>query len=242
LLAIFPHGDPEEGELSDSRATPATAENQVFGQPLLNAILAVTDRWSYLTGQVQAWWLFAPDFPTHATFPVVELRWDDEAHPKSSSPAGDSDRVRLHSILEPEDPHSYFHSPGSLDRLFHYESRLGLILTAWDQQSARQDPDIWRQAITDRVHRQWRSMRAYLGWRVTQFEHEHPDAPPPKQVILSMRIYPTLRPDQPNWTWRGPTEQALARWRPDAPPSSDYLPVEMCDPVSGRFLPVSRKN
>jgi hypothetical protein len=241
FLAILPHGTPEEGELSDSRGRAAPAESHGAVQHVLNEVVGLAEGWGYLTGQVQAWWLFSPDFPAQATFPTVELRWDEEADSKPSFSGGEPRPVRVYSILEPENPFCYFRPPSSLDRLFHYESRLGLILTGWNQSSVREYPDLWRWAIADRVRRQWKSIRAYLRWRVNRFQAEHPELPPPKQAVLLMRIYPTLKPDQSASSWLGPAEQVLARWRPGATESADWLPVEMCDPVTGRFEKVSSR-
>src|SRR5205807_9858579 len=66
-LAFFPHGQVEEGELSDSRSAPDQARAGSAVQRAINLAAGITDTWSFLTGQVQAWWLFAPDVPRPAT-------------------------------------------------------------------------------------------------------------------------------------------------------------------------------
>src|SRR5438105_4690212 len=183
IVAFFPHGDPEDGELSDSRTASARGTDSSPAQKLIDATSFLTDRWAHMTGQVQAWWLFAPGFPPQATFPVVELRWDDPDSPgQSHSSEPVPSPVRIHSVLEPADPSSYIRPPGSFDRLFHYEVRFGLLLTAWDEQT--KDDKLyreWEDAVQDRVRRQWRSMRAYLRWRVRQFQESRPELPPPTQ-------------------------------------------------------------
>src|SRR6266404_1886628 len=149
-LAFFPHGQVEEGELSDSRSAPDQTGAGGAAQKAIHLAARITDGWSYLTGQVQAWWLFAPDVPRAATFPVVELRWDEDAESETIPP------VRLHTILEPDDPQCYFRPPSSFDRLFHYEVRLGLIFCNWNEQTLAENPEFWRGAVADRVRRQWR--------------------------------------------------------------------------------------
>src|SRR5260370_2328275 len=182
-LAFFPHGQAEEGELSDSRSAPDQAGASSAVKKAINLAAGITDAWSYLTGQVQAWWLFAPDVPRAATFPVVELRWDDDADSATIPP------VRLRTIVEPDDPQAYFRPPSSFDRLFHYEVRLGLILSNWNVQTLAQDPEFWCGAIKDRVRRQWRSTRAHLRWYVQYVHRGHPELRPAKQVIFWMRVY-----------------------------------------------------
>ncbi len=234
-LAFFPHGQAEEGELSDSRGAPGEAGTAGAVQKAIHVAAGITDAWTYLTGQVQAWWLFAPDVPRASTFPIVELRWDDDTESPTVPP------VRLRTILEPSDPQAYFHPPSSFDRLFHYEARLGLIFSNWNEQTLAQNPEYWRGAIKDRVRRQWRSTRAYLRWYVQYVQREHPELGPPKQVILWIRFYPTPEPGQSSVPWRPPMEQPLARWRPEPPPQPGVLPIEAYDPVARCFVALRAK-
>jgi hypothetical protein len=237
LLAFFPHGAAEEGELSDSRCGASGSGDGVPGQLAIEITAAVTDRWAHLTGQIQAWWLFAPSFPEQATFPVVELRWDDtDQWGRPSEASAPSQPVRLHSVLEPADPRSYFRPPGSMDRLFHYEIRLGLLMTVWDQRSAEKYRFSWHTAVHDRVRRQWRSIRAYLRWQVQQFQQLHPELPSPRQAVLLIAIYKTPTPEQRTLACAGPIERPLARWFPATDASEPYLPIEMCDPYSTCFV------
>jgi hypothetical protein len=263
-LAFFPHGQAEEGELSDSRSAPSQADAGPV-QSAINLAAGITDAWAHLTGQAQAWWLFAPDVPRSATFPIVELRWDDavESIPCMASltaslaatsgiqdailwsglcPAPALSPVRLRTVLEPSDPRRYFRPQSSFDRLFHYETRLGLIASNCNKQTLAENTELWRSAFKERVRRQWRSMRAYLRWYVHHFQQEHPEAPPPKQAILIIRIYPIPEPGQVSVEWPAPWEQPLARWQPDAPPQPDSLPVEAFDLVAQRFIRLKVKD
>jgi hypothetical protein len=240
IVPFFPHGVPEEGELSDSRSAPAAEADSHPLQNTIDATSYLTDRWAHLTGQIQAWWLFAPGFPRQATFPVVELRWDD---PERTSQPGATEAtrppMRLHSALEPEDPQSYCHPPGSYDRLFHYEMRLGSLMTLWDEQV--KDAELyraWEEAVRIRVSRQWKSIRAYLRWRMQQFQQERPEVPTPKQAILVIRIYRTRSAGEAGRP--KPIEKALARWLPRADDTDEFLPVEMCEPRSDTFVRLPR--
>src|SRR5438132_11209940 len=230
-LALVPHGQPEEGELSDSRRGADQTAGAGALQKAINFAAGVTDAWACLTGQVQAWWLFAPDVPSTATFPVVELRWDDDA-----DPAAFISPVRLRTILEPDDSQAYFRPPSSFDRLFHYEARLGLIVSNWSEQSFAENSELWRSAIKDRVRRQWRSIRAYLRWYVQYWQQAHAGLPPPKQVILLIHMYQTPGPGEGTLVWRGPVEQPLARWRPGRPAQEGELPIEVFDPIDRCFV------
>jgi hypothetical protein len=228
VVVLFPHGQPDEGEVTDLRRTPETPGSGGLAQTVVNGVADLTDEWTFLTGQVQAWWLFAPDFPTQSAFPTVELRWDGSS--ESRPP------VRLYSVLEPENPQSYFRPPGSRDRQFHYEMRLGLIPVVWDEELIARYPDIWRQSLQTHVRRQCKSMCAYLDWRVEQYRHEHPDVPAPTEVILLFRVYVTPNSDQQQIAWHGPIEQPVARWQRCMVPSPRYLPLQWYDPAVRQFV------
>jgi hypothetical protein len=229
ILPLIPHGEPEEGELSDSRSMPA--ETRGPNQDIIDRVAKVSDRWAAMTGQVQAWWLFAPDFPRQASFPLVELRWHND---RSIAP------IRLHSPQEPTDPHEYLRLPGSMDRFFHYEVRLGLIYLNWDGKSVKDEPEAWRQVVTERVRRQWKSIRAYLRWRLSEYQRQYPYVPTPDEMILSIRLYRTPEPGASLPAHIEPLEQPLARWRPGVV-QTGCLPIEVCDPVTRQFISLSEK-
>jgi hypothetical protein len=253
LLGLFPHGQPEKDELTDSRVVPADEVRSGAVQDAVEMASLLTSRWAQLTGQYQAWWLFAPDFPTQATFPLVELRWEDAGPPAGAlaacaalgvdidlgraalwSAGKPVSAVRLPSVFEPAEPLHYFRPPCSRDRQFHYEIRMGLILVTWSEENFAQFPEEWRDAIRERVRRQWKSMRAYLRWRLHEFQREHPDVPAPNEVVLNIRIFLTPRQGQEPWYYRI-IERPLARWRPGTEPPSGYLPVEAYDFATQRF-------
>ena len=224
VLAFFPVGGTQEGELTDARGAPDTGSASRQMQ-LLETANGVFQAWAHATGQLQTWWLFAPSFPAQATFPHICLHWD--AHPVAD--------VCLPSIQEPADPASYFRLPGSYDRFFHYEVRLGLLATGMDRENLEHEANAWRDAIRGRVSRQWKSMRAYMRWRATEFAREHPELPPPSHVVLSMRIYKTPPPGTVAPSWPAPLQQPLARWVPALERRPDCLPIEAFDPVRKQF-------
>jgi hypothetical protein len=224
VLAFFPLSVTEEGELTDARSGPHS-EAPSTQLLLLEKANAGLQAWAHATGQVQTWWLFAPSFPARSTFPVVTLHWN----------ADPAFTVRLPSIQEPLDPTSYFRPPGSHDRFFHYEVRLGLLATGMDQENLEQEADAWSEAIRQRVRRQWKSMRAFMRWRAAAFGAEHPERPAADEIVLSMRIYKTPEPGAQATARTPPIEQPLARWVPALEGRSDCLPVEAFDPVRQQF-------
>jgi len=197
-------------------------------RPVIHALASVMDCWAQLTGQYQMWWLFAPDFPPQATFPVVELRWND--------PAASLPTIRLPSSLEPDDTAAYFHPPTAADRLLHYEVNLGLGYAYWNEAEAAAEPDNWRKLHFDMVQSQWKSMRAYMRWRMNHFLARRPDLPPPDEVRLLIRIYPSPPPGVSSAERSLPYDQPYSRWRcvQDGPPG--FLPVEAYDPFSGHYV------
>jgi hypothetical protein len=224
------------------------------GGRVLGMLEAALGHWSNLTGQLQGWSLYAPFVPTQAAFVAVELRWDPELEAGSERPecgfglaaltiwerwwpgtAGE--RVELHSAIEPTDPQHYFR-PFCTFRLPAYEANLGLVMWAWDEDAVAKEPEVWRQRIADAVRRQWKPILAYLQWRLRSYEREHPDVPPPTQVILLARMYRIPSPNRQPWELAEPLVRPIARWRPRASVSPDYLPLESYDPAASFFEPL----
>jgi hypothetical protein len=230
LLAFLPLAEADDDELTDSRSGAAGSlpDDQFKSLKFINSSLMT---WAQATGQLQAWWLFAPSFPTEATFPLVTLHWDK----------GASADVRLHADQEPDDPTFYVRLPGSQDRLFHYEMRLGLVATAVDETSLQKFTSEWRELFKERVGRQCKSMRAYMRWRMETFGKEHPELPPPDEITLSFRVYKTPEPGTSPPTWAPPLEQPVARWLPSLDGRKDCLPLEFYDPVKNHFTRLAAK-
>jgi hypothetical protein len=227
LLELVPHRPAEHEELTDH---PEMLDRS--SRDLLGWLAVPTDLWAEATGQYQLWRLFAPHIPPQAAFPAVELRWDENA-PGTAAPASVPAPVQLLSHLEPADPASYFRWPGSRDRQFHYEVRLSLLYSFYEAPHTAAEAGEWQQLLRGRVARQWRSLRAYLRWRLRTFQEERPDVPAPRQAVLSMRLYCT--PPAGQRLPEAPLEVPLARWWPHEDGAADRLPVEVYDPFAGRF-------
>ena len=237
LVDAFPHRALTHDELSELREV---YPEQRLESPLIDVAASATDAWSRLTGQYQMWWLFAPRFPSQAVFPAVELRWGADA---GSSPIHPP--VSLRSTHDPADPRVYVRMPSSLDRLFHYEVRLASTLAYWNEANVvPADQDAWRQFLRDCVHRQAKSISAYLRWRLRTWQAEHADVAAPSELVLSIRIYPTVRRMDAATQTGEPIEMPLARLPLVASgPASDVLSdaarIEAYDPFTKRFVPVS---
>jgi hypothetical protein len=121
-------------------------------------------------------------------------------------------------------------------RLRRYESCIDI-----SPASADKEPDsvvdAWREEIEGRIRERWRLIQAYLRWQYGRLLKDHPGLPEPRQVILWVRIYRVPSPWQaPSpWNWQGPEWHPVARWQPGAQWSDNLLPVEMFNPVVGRF-------
>lgn len=238
LVDAFPHRALSHDELSELREV---YPEQRLDSPLIDAAASATDAWSRLTGQYQMWWLFAPRFPQQSVFPVVELRWDAEAGRKPIHPP-----VALRSAHDSLDPDNYIRVPGSLDRLFHYEVRLASTLAYWNEASVLPaERDAWRAFLRDCVHRQAKSISAYVRWRLRTWQTEHPEVAPPSALVLSVRIYPTVRSADAAAQSVEAIEVPLARLPLFASGAesvilSDAARIEAYDPFAKRFVPVGR--
>ncbi len=237
LVDAFPHRALTHDELSELREV---YPEQRLDSPLIDAAARATDAWSRLTGQYQMWWLFAPRFPSQSVFPTVELRWSGEADSSPIHPP-----VSLRSAHDPLDPDAYVRMPSSLDRLFHYEVRLASTLAYWNEADvAPADQAAWRRFLRDCVHRQAKSISAYLRWRARAWQAEHADVPAPSELVLSIRIYPTVRQSNHATQACDPIEVPLARlpWNGSGAAAevlTDAAGIEAYDPFAKRFIPIS---
>ena len=88
----------------------------------------------------------------------------------------------------------------------------------------------------DKVRREPHTIHAYLEWRWRTYQQIHPDAETPRQVILHVRTYRIPPPPGPEpWTWAGPEDRPVARWRPGFARPAGALPVEAYDLLAERF-------
>jgi hypothetical protein len=199
---------------------------------VVEAVTTVTRRWAQLTGQPQDWALFAPNVRGDSVFPAVELHWDEDSR------GADRSMPRAAELLlsdnEPADPH-HFLRVGRF-RLRRYEGSLAVMLTAYEEETPDETKARWRERIERFLRKDWDAVRAYLRWRMRTWAERHPDRPPPRQAVLLMRRYQIPGPDEAGpFDWGGPYTEPVARWGPDTTWPGGHLPVEMYNPVTGRF-------
>lgn len=218
-------------------------------------ITGLTARWAQLTGQPQNWGLFSPNVASYIPFIAVEFRWDDDPCPAAAvAPLATDDPlaaitltaaasgtahppVLLLSDNEPQDVRRFFRV-GKF-RLRKYESNLDVTLVPRGVEG-KPDLDSWREKIESKVRREWDAIQGYLRWRQQALQRECPELPRPRQIVLLVRQYRIPPPyDQPEpWLWQDNQvrrRQPVARWRPVLDPPAGYLPIEMYNPIVGRF-------
>jgi hypothetical protein len=196
----------------------------------LESVDRLTSRWSELTGQHERWQLFAPNVWYDVPFLAVEFRWDDGPPGQQAARDGATPRVYLLSDNEPADVNRY--ARFGRFRLRKYEEILSPELYVSTDKVAGQMKDIWKDRLKNQVDEEARAIKSYLRWRWDRYSAQHQELPEPTQVILHVRTYRIPAPPGPDpWTWGGPDECPMARWRPRSADSS----LEVYDPVADRF-------
>jgi hypothetical protein len=180
------------------------------------------------TGQLQGWSLYAPDVPHRVGFVRTELRW------------ADGRSVKLPARNEPDDFSHFFRAPGE-GRLLNYELHLRLMLLTWTPEDGAKHADRWRHLVADELRLRGSALQAYLAWQRDRYLREHPGETAPGELILWVYLYDIGPPGQTPWSWPGPTQVPLARWRPGREPGRGTLPIEAYDPAAWptlQFFPV----
>jgi hypothetical protein len=232
-----------------ARAAPDWAQGQGPLHRATEAVGGVTRRWAELTGQPQPWSLFAPEVGPDVAFVAVEFRWDDDPLPSSTScrrlaplaagdllacltlhaaAAADERPAALPPVLllsdnEPADLHAYFRL--GRFRLRRCEGSIELMPASPADRADIPMADTWNQQIAEKVWSAGARQYAYLRRRLADFRRRRPDLPPPRQVILYTRTYRIPEPDSVPWTWQGPEQLPLVRWRPGSKTLERYNPV-----------------
>jgi hypothetical protein len=215
--------------------------------------LKKTTRWyARRTGQEQAWSLFAPNTADWSSFPAVEFRWYDDPEPLRPEKGGlaplalaggpallprDMARapgpVRLIwlSANEPADRRCFVRWGGY--RIRRFETALETCLR--QQGTHEETMSEWEEAIRNRVHRERYEIAVFLRWKLRQLRAQHPDWPPPRQVILRMRTFSIPDPPGPRpWDWTLESDEPMARWRPEHSQEAGNQ-VEIYLHTQGRF-------
>jgi hypothetical protein len=197
-------------------------------EAILDTLAWPAFRWSELTGQRQGWGMFAPGASPQIALHRIHLHWD-------GPPARE---IVLRSDFEPDDPTHFLRLPGTNLRLFNYEWRLAGVMVFYRAPNYSPDPEMWRKFFAAAVRSRNGVLQAYLRYRLQQFAREHPELPPPDEVVFS--IWVERLPMPPESGGSVVFEQPLARWRPQAPPRADALPIEVFDVIEQQFRPVPR--
>lgn len=210
------------GDLQEPVSDPSLCREPM--QTVKDSIAYAVSRWAEVSGLGQSWALFAT-FGKQSAFPVVELRWGD------GRPA-----VELYSHFEPKDPSSYFYPPEPMCRLFNYEYRMVIGHWIWQEDLKAKEPEQYRGESLRVVRDMRRSLSTFLKWRVEQYLQQHSDAPTPDDVVLKAHILPNPSPGSSRLDRPEAFFIPVARWRPLASESHEYLALEAWDPLAGEFV------
>jgi hypothetical protein len=202
-----------------------------------NLVYEVASRYAEATGQTQSWALFSPNTNPHCVYPMLELHWDDDAA-RAAGPvtllAGTNPLdglagaavaqertkrsaarppVRLLSEHEPRDLDHYFRL-GRM-RLRKFETNLTLTLLPYSDEKEQDRKKRWRKEIDEFASSEALVVLAFLRWRLTAYQREHPGKGPPR--------------------WDGPHEERILRWEPAEFLPRVYQPLQTWDPVTESF-------
>jgi hypothetical protein len=185
LLPLLPQRGATTGEMTDDFTLSGRTFASDYLQTPLETANALTRKYGEASGQMQNWALFAPGIARQATFPVVELQWNDGQIPRV---------VQLTSDFEPADPQHFARFDLSRSRLFNYEFRMTQPVWFCTDESLASSPELWQDWLAERARRQQRSLTAYLRWKVRSYAKQHPGEPQPTAAVLYVRCYPIALP------------------------------------------------
>jgi hypothetical protein len=192
----------------------------------------VFKRYGTGTGQVQNWSLFAPNVGKVFSFPLVEVRWDDDHFVPGSVTTQPRLPLILASFNEPADINDYFRYRDF--RFRKYETNF--IPNPPRGNDNTFDSNAWRDRISTSVRDDGDNMVAYLRWRWAKYKELNPDAPEPTQVILYMRGYSIPQPPGPDpWRFVYFGQYPVARWLPWQTRQSGTEALQRYDPAYDRY-------
>jgi hypothetical protein len=154
------------------------------------------------------------------------------------APAPARPPVTVLSDNEPRDVNSFFRL--GLFRVRRLEGNIAPVLRQAEGETAAQAADRWRGRITKLLNENGDVVQAYLHWRWESYHKAHPDAPAPKQLILVMRRYEIVPPQEAPPYWKGPFTEPVARLRPEVRGADGEPRLEKYNPVTKRFEEVAR--
>ena len=206
LIQLVPRAMPEQNGELDIRVQ-ARGRRRAFDrlQEAINVLGEAIDGYGELSGQVQAWSLFAPDFGKQSVFTTCEFQW------VKGQEVG---RVTLRSAHMPGDPENHFRWPSSDSRLRAYEFLLAGNYWHFSHESFAAHEAEWRQAISDQVRRQQRTLGAYFRHELERYQKEFPELPSAnRHCACAWTIFPSPKPGEAGRSTS--FSMPLARWRPD---------------------------
>jgi hypothetical protein len=229
LLQFVPREIPTPtGEFDIRKQREGTVTDNRPMQDAINGVGTFIDRYGELSGQVQYWSLFAPEFGRQTIFPVVEFEFGDGA---------ERFRMRFEPHYLRTDPANYLRWPRPDSRLVGYEFLLASIYWDYSAESSRDNGPAWREAIREQVRRQQKSLEAYFRFSLAMLKRQHADLPEPRAGVLSVWIHQSPKVGESE---RPPAfTMPLARWAPDRIADGKRLAVEAYDPVEKTFVPLS---
>ncbi|MCI0463831.1 MAG: hypothetical protein L0Z62_43410 [Gemmataceae bacterium] len=142
-------------------------------------------------------------------------------------------QVELRSNNEPEDVNAYFRI--GRFRLRRYEGNVSLILRPWSGETNTETTERWQRQIKKHVNKYGDVTHAYMRWRWEQYRLEHPDLPPPREILLVVRRYTIADRNEAPPYWRGPFVNLVARWQPHLTWTANNGPLEGYNPIRQRF-------
>ncbi len=198
-----------------------TANNPL--QSLADTVGAGLARYSELSGQIQFWRLFSPEFPPRTIVLVTRARMPDGREVEIASPYSPSDS--LVSIRFPR-----------LDvRPFQFEASAGLGPWAVTPSRVAQEPEAARQLTVEWAGTRSKAVRVIMQSHWTRYKSEHPTDLDPISLLLVTRFI--AEPGQGDTTsfTRNITDQPFVKWTNPFGPDER---LEVFDPVAEKFVPV----
>lgn len=200
----------------------------------------VNKPWEQLTGQLQMWSLF-PNSYHELIFPAIALRWDsadDGDYPATDNPdaagviPGRPYRLFL-TPHEPRDTQAYFRWRQMRMRRLENYLVFALRPDGYDKDEDRKRA--WTNRIREHLTDRGELIPAYMKLRLCEIMAEHPELPPPTQVVLLMRRFHTRNPSEAPPHWDGPFVVPLLSWLPPAPGEKAPGKQRRFDPEVDRF-------
>ncbi len=228
LIQFVPREMPaQKGDIRKQREGTLTDNRPI--QDAINGVGTFVDRYGEISGQVQYWSLFAPEFGRQTVFPVVEFEFVE---------GNDHFLMRREPDILRVNPNHYFRWPGPPSRLVGYEFLLVVVYWTYSEESLQQRGPEWRDAIRDHVRGEQKAIDAYFRYSLAMLRRSQPHLPEPRAGILNVWIHPSPKPgerERPK-AYMMP----LARWVPGQGDEKQPV-IEAFDPIERKFVAIERE-